>query len=331
MMQKDCEQKEKTPLLLAPAYKDYLWGGQRLKSVFQKATDMSPLAESWELSCHPNGHSTILNGPWAGKTLAEYIDAYPEHVCPGHTAQFPLLVKLIDAERALSIQVHPDDQYAAEYGDMGKTEMWYVLDAARDAGIYYGFQQVVSKDMVEDAIAHQTLTELLHWVPVKKGDAVFIPAGTVHAIGAGLLIAEVQQSSDLTYRLYDYGRVGQNGLPRELHVEKALDVCQLQPPEHAILSDETEHERAKNYLRPLVSCEKFVVSEIGVAEYWQGMVSSESFQSLLCIEGEGRLIHPSGSYRVKSGQCFFLPADLGSFILEGQLQLLQISLPSRHT
>ena len=225
-----CDAQGRRPLLLSPAFKDYIWGGNRLKRDWGKRTDMTPLAESWELSCHAAGPSVIAGGAYAGRTLEEYLTEHPQDA--GTKAQnagaFPLLIKLIDAAGPLSVQVHPDDAYAREFEhSLGKSEMWLVLDASEGAGIYYGFKRETSLAEMRAAIENNTLTELLSWVPAKTGDCFFIPAGTVHAIGAGLMVAEVQQSSNLTYRVYDYGRVGADGRPRELHIDKALDVADL--------------------------------------------------------------------------------------------------------
>ena len=256
------------PLLLEPAFKDYIWGGNRLKTDFGKDTDMTPLAESWELSCHPDGPAVIKNGKWAGRTLAEYLKAHPQHLraeADGNT-EFPLLIKLIDAQRALSIQVHPNDEYARrEENSFGKTEMWYVVDAEPDAGIYYGFKKEISREQMEEAIKANTLTDELNWVNAKKGDVFFIPAGTVHAIGAGLLIAEVQQSSNLTYRVYDYGRLGADGKPRQLHIKKALDVALREPPVHPVGPTKPAEQVEGGEIQSLVCCDRFDVSTVTVS------------------------------------------------------------------
>ena len=199
-----CDAQGRRPLLLSPAFKDYIWGGNRLKRDWGKRTDMTPLAESWELSCHAAGPSVIAGGAYAGRTLGEYLAEHPQDA--GAKAQnagaFPLLIKLIDAAGPLSVQVHPDDAYAREFEhSLGKSEMWLVLDASEGAGIYYGFKRETPLAEMRAAIENNTLTELLNWVPAKTGDCFFIPAVTVHSIGAGLMVAEVQQSSKLTYRV----------------------------------------------------------------------------------------------------------------------------------
>lgn len=214
---------------LRSAYKNYLWGGTKIRDVLKKKTgDLDRIAESWEVSTHPAGPSTIAEGEYAGLTLNEYFDrigwdAIGEYGKKFH--QLPVLVKYIDACRNLSIQVHPGEKYAREHeGDSGKNEIWFVIGAERGAFLYLGFRRDISPEEVRERIANNTLEEVLNKINVKRGDAFYIPAGTVHAIGAGCLICEIQQSSDVTYRLYDYGRTDLDGRPRQLHIEKALDV-----------------------------------------------------------------------------------------------------------
>ena len=207
------------PMLLQPAFKDYLWGGERLKTDFGKQTAIAPLAESWELSCHPDGESTIASGPFAGQTLAAALQAQPELLGSAVDAQdgFPLMIKLIDAKQSLSVQVHPDDEYAARVEhSRGKTEMWVIVDCEPGAELLYGFSRPVTREELACRIKDGTLLEVAGHAPVHPGDVFFIPAGTLHAIGAGILIAEIQQSSNVTYRVYDYDRRDKNGNTRPL-------------------------------------------------------------------------------------------------------------------
>ena len=318
-----------TPLRLNAAYKDYLWGGERLKHDFGKHTDMSPLAESWELSCHPAGPSVIANGPWQGRTLADVLKANPQLLSASADEQteFPLLIKLIDAAQPLSVQVHPDDEYARrEENSFGKTEMWYVVDAQPGAGIYYGFKEEITLEQMEEAIRSNTLTELLNWVEAKPGDVFFIPAGTVHAIGAGLLIAEVQQSSNLTYRVYDFGRVGADGKPRELHIKKALDVALREPPVCPVGPTEPAQAVPGGEIQPLVSCERFHVSALTVSGLMEDDATADSFVSLLCLSGEGALITGGESLALHKGESVFLPAGMGAYRLAGSMELLRTTL-----
>ena len=320
------QSEKKRPLLLAPAFQSAIWGGERLRRDWGKRTDRAPLSESWELSCHEAGLSTIRTGEWAGRTLAQYLEKHPQDV--GTRAEkdgkFPLLIKLIDVAGPLSIQVHPDDDYArqVEHG-LGKTEMWYVLDADEGSGIYYGFKHKTSLEEMKAAIAANTLTELLNWVPVRAGECFLIPAGTVHALGAGLLVAEVQQSSTLTYRVYDYGRIGADGKPRPLHIEKALAVARREPPQNPVGPTEPERIVAGGRIQPLETCDKFTTAVLTVEGAMADSVSAESFVSLLVLEGEGAVNDQGETYAVAKGQSVFLPAGMGDYELTGRMKLLR--------
>ena len=220
-------------LKLKPACKDYLWGGDKLRTDFGVDSDLHPLAEAWVLSCHPDGPSVIAEGPCRGMTLADYIAQNGKKILGTDCekfADFPILTKLIDAKGNLSIQVHPSNEYALEHEHQyGKTEMWYILDCEPGAFLYYGFDHEISKEEFERRIQDNTLTEVLNAAPVHKGDVFFIPSGTLHAICQGIVIAEIQQNSNVTYRVYDYGRVGADGKPRALHIRQALDVTEPEP------------------------------------------------------------------------------------------------------
>lgn len=214
---------------LKSVYQEYIWGGSKIHELLHKDTGTLPrVAESWEVSTHPAGKSIVENGAFRGKTLNEYFDQIGWGTAGRYAArnhQLPILIKYIDAKENLSIQVHPNDKYARKHeGDNGKNEMWFVLAADEGAFIYLGFSRDVTKEEIKRRIADNTLEEVLNRVEVKPNEAFYIPAGTVHAIGAGCLICEVQQTSNVTYRIYDYGRTDENGKPRELHVKKALDV-----------------------------------------------------------------------------------------------------------
>lgn len=298
--------------LLTPACKDYLWGGQRLKTDFGIQSELDPLAEAWVLSCHPDGPSVLANGPCAGMTLAAYLEKAGKDAlgtaCESFE-NFPMLIKLIDAKKDLSIQVHPSDEYAlANEGQYGKTEMWVVLDAEPGASLYYGFDREISLEEFSRRVSDGTLTEVLRKVPVKAGDVFFIPSGTLHAIGAGLVIAEIQQNSNVTYRVFDYGRLGADGKPRALHVEKALAVTDRRP---APKLDFGEH---------LGSCRYFTTD--GCQGAFQGNCDETSFHALLVTEGEGELTCGGETQPVKKGQCFFLPAGSGAYRVDGDCRTL---------
>ena len=269
---------------LKPSCKDYLWGGRRLADEYGKEYDGDVLAETWELSCHPDGPSTIVNGPYAGKTLEQYIEAAGKEVLGTNCRRFrdfPILIKFIDAKQNLSIQVHPDNRYALKNeGQYGKTEMWYVMDAEKDAFLYYGFKTEISKEEFARRIQEDTLLEVLNAVPVQKGDVLFIESGTIHAIGAGILIAEIQQNSNVTYRVYDYGRVGKDGKKRDLHIEKALAVTNRVP----LI-------KSKSSYPHVADCDYFTVDKLNLdgrmMRRMEGFVSEESFVSILILDGEG--------------------------------------------
>ncbi|MBQ2487675.1 MAG: class I mannose-6-phosphate isomerase, partial [Ruminococcus sp.] len=222
------------PLKLKAAFQDYIWGGTRLRDEFGKESDLERLAESWELSCHPAGPAVIMNSVNKGLTLKEYLEQdWAVRVGEGAArfSTFPVLIKLIDACQDLSVQVHPDDRYAREHegGENGKTECWYIVDCEEGAALAYGFNRELTKEEFRASIQNGTLLDVVQLMPVNKGDVFFIEPGTLHAIGAGILIAEIQQNSNITYRVYDYDRVGLDGKPRELHIDKAVDVTKTWP------------------------------------------------------------------------------------------------------
>lgn len=306
-------------LKLNPACKDYIWGGNRLMKEFGKPCIGERLAETWELSCHPDGPSVIANGPWQGKTLTEYLAEQGNGALGTNCerfSQFPILIKLIDAADNLSIQVHPDDEYARrKEGQYGKTEMWYVADCTPDAYLYYGFSREISAEEFSERIQNNTLLEVLNRVPVQKGDVFFIEAGTIHAIGKGILVAEIQQNSNVTYRVYDYGRRDKNGCQRELHVEKAIEVTQRTP-----------RTRNKSAVPHLASCKYFTVDKLYLdgccMQHLAGVVERDSFLSLLILEGNGTARCGEEQVEFKKGDSLFLPAGSGEFELCGTFEAL---------
>lgn len=299
-------------LKLAPSFKDYIWGGRRLIEEYHKPYDGDILAESWEVSCHPDGPSFVTNGEYAGKSLQEYIDLAGREVLGTNCRrfdEFPVLIKFIDAKDNLSIQVHPDNAYALKNEHQyGKTEMWYVVDCEEGAYLYYGFNREVSKEEFAERIKNNTLLEVLNPVKVKKGDVLFIESGTIHAIGKNILIAEIQQNSNVTYRVYDYGRVGADGKPRALHVKQALEVMRRTPPE--------QHDFSPH----LAKCDYFTVDV--VAGGYTGTADETSFVSLLITEGEGRLTCGGETVQAKKGDSFFITAGSGAYALTGSCKAL---------
>lgn len=311
------------PMLLKPAFKDYIWGGTRLRDDFQKDCDFDKIAESWELSCHKDGNSVISGGEFDGLILQEFIDKQGKAVLGTNCERFenfPILIKLIDAKDNLSVQVHPNNEYALRVeGEYGKTEMWYIVDCDEGATLLYGFKNEISKDEFAKRIADNTLLEVTNAVPVKKGDVFFIEAGTLHAIGKGILIAEIQQNSNTTYRIYDYGRVGNDGKPRELHVEKAKDVTALRP---AKAYPETEIIAKDGYTEKLLSsCEYFTTYALEVNDKATLTADEKSFNSILILEGSGRLSGES-EIEFKKGDSIFVPASSGDYTIEGKCKAI---------
>ena len=313
-------------LKLKPSCKDYLWGGTRLRTEFGIEYDRDPLAESWELSCHPDGPSYIVNGEYAGKTLQQYIDENGKEIlgtdCQSF-GQFPVLIKFIDAKKDLSIQVHPDNAYALKNeGQYGKTEMWYVMDAAEGASLFYGFAKEVSEEEFEERIRNHTLTDVLNKVMIHKGDVLFIDPGTIHAIGAGSLIAEIQQNSNTTYRVYDYNRLGVDGKPRELHTEKALDVTKCEPPKNNGVMPPVVKKDGYDE-KHLTSCELFSVKDVTVNKSYSSVADSNSFVSILVIDGNGSLICENETFPLCKGDSYFISADSGEFKICGNVNLIE--------
>lgn len=306
-------------LKLKPSCKDYLWGGSRLVEEYGKEYDGEVLAETWELSCHPDGPSVIRNGKYAGRTLSEYIEREGKDVLGTHCRRFrdfPILTKFIDAKDNLSIQVHPDNRYALKNeGQYGKTEMWYVMDAGKEAFLYYGFKKEISREEFARRIQEDTLLEVLNAVPVQKGDVLFIESGTIHAIGKNILIAEIQQNSNVTYRVYDYGRVGKDGKKRDLHIEKALAVTNRIP----IVKDNSSYPH-------VADCDYFTVDKLNldgkVMRELTGEVSEESFASILMLDGEGIIENEGETLGYKKGDSFLLSAGSGKYTIKGTCDAL---------
>lgn len=322
------------PFLLRPAGKDYLWGGTRLREDFGKDIDMTPLAETWECSTHPDGPSIVASGAYEGMSLKEVIEQNPQYLGthPRTKDELPILIKFIDAKKDLSVQVHPDDEYALvhENGSLGKTEMWYVLDADKDAKIVYGFERDLDANTIRKSLEKGTIEKYLQRVEVQKDDVFYIEAGTVHAIGAGSLIAEIQENSNLTYRLYDYDRVDKNGERRPLQIDKALEVANF----HAS-KEPKQPLRVLKYKRGCASeflcrCKYFQVERYLINSGKEQLeipfrTEENSFQVLLCTEGAGSLMDEDGDViAIQRGDCIFVPANSEELHLMGKMQLLVV-------
>jgi len=305
---------------LKPAFKDYLWGGKRLKTLFDKKSPYDITAESWELSCHPDGMSIIAEGDDIGMTLFDWNLKYGSSVLGKNCVRFenfPILVKLIDATQSLSVQVHPDDDYAlANENQYGKTEMWYIIDHEPGAFLYHGLSHDITEQEFGAAIENDTVTDYLRKVEVKKGDIFFIEAGTIHAIGAGIVIAEIQQNSNLTYRVFDYNRADVNGQKRQLHKDKVLEVSKLS-------AEKEKH----NFGEHIAACKYFVTDKINIDGNYKGFSGEMSFHHILIISGGGKAENSGEITNFHAGDSLFISAESKEYELSGKFSALITSIP----
>ena len=316
------------PLKFKPLFKERIWGGTALASAMGKKLPAGKIiGESWELSGVEGDISVVANGKLKGNNLQELIEVYMgdlvgEKVYEKFGLEFPLLIKLIDAQDVLSIQVHPDDKLAAErHNSYGKTEMWYVIDNEPGGSLYVGFKDHVTREQYLDAVAKGTLPTLLNKYEVKKGDAYFIPAGTIHAIGKGLLIAEIQQTSDITYRVDDWGRVDKDGNPRQLHTELAVDAI-----------DFTSHDNLNVTRAPKTNeaitiehCNYFTTNVLEVkGEVERDYAPLDSFVIYMCLGGNVEVLSAEGNETLTKGETMLIPAETNSVTLKGEATLLEI-------
>jgi len=317
---------KKYPMKMRPVSKEILWGGDILKKKYHKTADFEKLAESWELTVRPDGMSIIDNGTYTGLTLEAYAAYNPLSILGSNGTKgdrFPLLIKFIDAREPLSVQVHPDDTYSlANEGELGKMEMWYIVEATESATLVYGLAEGCTKEMLEKAITGGTMDDVLHTIPVKAGECYFIPAGQIHAIGAGCLIAEIQQNSNITYRVYDYNRRQADGSLRELHIEKALDVIRIRTEEE-IRALRFQHKEPSSE-KTLCDCQYFKVKKFTTHGGNRDLyVSDSSFMSLLVLSSDnGQLLHEGIVYDLASGDNYFIPAGTGQISLIGSTEVL---------
>ena len=313
------------PIKLNSVCKEIIWGGNRLKNEYNKASTLNNIAESWELTVRDDGMNTICGGEFDGLTMEEYINKNGFSVVTNKEMdRFPLLIKFIDAEDNLSIQVHPDDEYGMKTANsLGKTEMWYIIDAKPGARLVYGLKDGYTVDMLKEAIENNTVENTLNYVPVKKGDVFFIPSGLVHAIGAGILLAEIQQNSNITYRVYDYNRKGKDGKPRELHVSDALNVI--------VNRTQSEIEKiqfstnVKNDTS-LASCKYFKVDKFNIYKACEFSTNAESFNSVLCLDGDGYIEYQDNIFPLTKGDSYFIPAEIGKYSVNGNVEIIISSL-----
>lgn len=311
---------------LTPAYKDYLWGGNKLKEIYKKDTPYEVTAESWELSAHRDGPSIISGGEYDNVSFKEFIDKYKTLVCGWKSDvfdTFPILIKFIDATNSLSIQIHPEDDYAfVNENEFGKNEVWYILDCDEDAYLYLGLNRDTSKEEIRRKVKDKTITDILNKVYVKPGDVLFVPAGTIHAIGKGILICEIQQNSNSTYRLYDYDRRDKNGKLRELHMDKAMDVVNTDRFEITTDGVGEVIKYARSEQRLLCECKYFEVKYYDIPKHEIIMIDDSSFKSIVVIEGECKISCNEEEQEAKPGDSFFISAGRKRVHIIGECKLI---------
>jgi mannose-6-phosphate isomerase len=313
------------PLQFNPILKERIWGGEKLRTILNKNITSKITGESWELSTVEGDVSVIANGDLKGKSLLEIIEQNPEEllgksVYERFGKQFPLLFKYLDAREDLSIQVHPNDQLAKErHNSFGKTEMWYVMQADADARIIVGFKEDSNKEAYVENLNNKTLVSILDDVKAKPGDVFFLETGTVHAIGAGLVIAEIQQTSDITYRLYDFDRVDAQGNKRELHIDLALDAINYKK-----VDTQKNYTKNSNVSNLVVDCPYFTTSFIPLDAQTTISKDGESFTVYMCVEGEFEISYENFTQNYIKGDTVLVPASIKNFNLSGKASLLEI-------
>lgn len=313
------------PLQFEPILKERIWGGTKLKDVLQKPISSSITGESWEISTVENDVSIIANGNFKGQNLNELIANHPEAILGEKVyqqfgAQFPLLFKYLDAREDLSIQVHPNDALAkTRHNSFGKTEMWYVIQADANARLIVGFKEKSSKEDYKSHLENKSLLSILDAKKVNKGDVFFLNTGTVHAIGAGTLIAEIQQTSDITYRLYDFDRVDANGNKRELHIDLALDAINYE-----VVNAERSYSKKVNEVNEVASCPYFTTNLIPLDGTVVVQMNQDSFKVYMCVEGAFELVLGNEKYSYTLGDTILIPAKMESFSLIGKANILEI-------
>lgn len=313
-------------LFLEPAYKNYIWGGNRLKKEFDKNTPYEITAESWEISTNKNGNSIVVNGDFKGKKLQELFemtdcksDIFGEKCIKKD--RFPILIKFIDAKNNLSVQVHPDDIYAQKNeNDIGKSEMWYIMDCPKDAKIICGLDETIkTKQQLKDIINSGNIKEYLQYIDIEKGDSIYIPAGTIHAITSGILICEIQQNSDLTYRVYDWDRVDKNGNSRELHIKQAIDVINLKNKAIKVKTKVKEYQK-------ILDTGNFKVDKLNINGKYLAESNEDTFYAINILDGEGRIYWNNKEHKIKKGDSFIIPANIGKYKISGNLIALKTYL-----
>lgn len=315
------------PLTFEPILKERIWGGTKLKTYLNKPISSDITGESWELSTVPNDISVVNNGFLKGKNVNQLIELYPNEflgaeVLARFGTEFPLLFKFIDAKQDLSIQLHPNDELAKKrHNSFGKTEMWYVMQADENARLIVGFKENSNPEEYKKALENKNLVTILNEVEVKAGDVFFLETGTIHAIGAGIVIAEIQQTSDITYRVYDFDRVDANGNQRELHTELALDALNYNTTEAHV-----QYDSKINKSNKVVECKYFKTNIIPLEEVYIWKKTKEAFTVLMCTQGEFELEFNNAISKYKMGDTVLFPAILDEVLLKGNATLLEISI-----
>jgi mannose-6-phosphate isomerase len=321
---------ERYPIKFIPIFKNRLWGGKKLDTVLGKPIEGERVGESWELSGVPGDVSVVANGPYAGKTLEDLIQSHPEELLGAEVlrrfgTEFPILIKFIDAREDLSIQLHPGDELAKKrHNSFGKTELWYIMDAEPGSELIIGFNRDVDREEYQAALNEGRLLDLLHYEPVGEGDAFFINSGKIHAIGGGILLAEIQQSSDVTYRVYDFDRRDAEGNPRQLHTDLALEAMDYEKRDDFRIA----YSRAKNTAAPMVDSTYFKTTylELDTALARQ-FKTRDSFRAYVCVGGSATLELGAYSVPVASGETALLPAAAPDLRIETKdCRLLEVTL-----
>ena len=312
------------PIQFQPILKERIWGGSKLQSL-GKELSHDNIGESWEISMIDTDINIVTNGIYKAKSLAELIDLYPNEILgtkvyQKYGKQFPLLFKFLDAKTDLSIQLHPNDELAKKrHNSFGKTEMWYVMQADDNARIILGFKEDSSPEEYLDHLKNKTLPSVLQEYYVKKGDVFFIETGTIHAIGGGILLAEIQQTSDITYRVYDWDRVDDNGNERELHVDLALDAIDYNKKDPKI-----EYIKINDDSVKLVDCPFFTTNIVSLTSSYQITKNNDCFLVYICTEGNAVLVTNDERFEIKQGETILVPAQLNNFALQGNATLLEV-------
>lgn len=307
------------PIFLEPVFQERIWGGTKLQQLFGYEIPNDRTGECWAISAHPNGQSVVKSGPYQGLKLGELWNSHKE-LFRSDSSVFPLLTKILDASDDLSVQVHPDDEYAGKHenGELGKTECWYIVDAEPGAVIIYGHEAKTKEQLVQ-MIEDGEWDDLLTQVPVKAGDFFYVPSGTIHALGKGIVVLETQQSSDTTYRVYDYDRRDKDGNLRDLHLEKAIDVTSIPQAYEPVQYSSKESVG--------LTVTTFVSNSFFTVEKWNvtgtaTVPANEKYTICSVIEGEGKLSVKDQEYSLTKGDHFILPVDFGPFQIEGELMLI---------